>query len=159
VPTLNPKYKFIVFSLIGVFNTLFDIALYTVLRTVAHQSFITANVISVSAALIGSYFLNSRLTFQGKKWTAWSFIGFVAVTLVGLWVIQTAAIYVISRLLVPLPEHVWHHLGRFESVSKIFVPKLLATGVSFIWNYLWYNKVIFKDRSREENAIAALDEL
>jgi putative flippase GtrA len=151
--------KFIIFSLIGVFNTLFDIALYTFLRSALNQAVIIANLISASAALIGSYLLNSKLTFKSKRWSPWSFLGFVAVTLFGLWVLQTGAIYVISLALKGLPEHYWQELGGAQKITKIVVPKLLATVVTFVWNYVWYNKVIFKSSTQAEQIIIALDEL
>jgi putative flippase GtrA len=150
--------KFIIFSLIGVFNTLFDIALYTVLRS-SGQSVIVANLISASAALIGSYLLNSRITFKSKRWSAKSFAGFVVVTLFGLWVLQTSAIYVLSHVLSHLPENYWADFGGLQKTAKLAVPKLLATAVTFVWNYLWYNKVIFKDSGKREQLIVALDDL
>jgi putative flippase GtrA len=150
--------KFIIFSLIGIFNTLFDIALYTVLRS-AGQSVIVANLISASAALIGSYLLNSKLTFKTKRWTLSSFGLFIVVTLFGLWVLQTGAIYVISHLLKNVPERYWSDLGSAQRIAKIVVPKLLATAITFVWNYVWYNKVIFKSSSRNEQLIIALDDL
>jgi putative flippase GtrA len=153
-----PRLKFIIFSMIGVFNTLFDIALYTVLRS-AGQSVIVANLISASAALIGSYLLNSRITFKSKRWTASSFMGFVAVTLFGLWVLQTSAIYGITHAFKNIPPSFWQHFGRLASVTKLVLPKLLATAVTFVWNYMWYNKVIFKNSSHGEQVIAALDDL
>ncbi len=152
------KLKLIIFSLIGVFNTLFDITLYVILLHVTH-SIIVANVVSTSAALGGSYFLNSRLTFKNKQWSAASFAGFVAVTVFGLWVLQTAAIYAFSHVLSGVPEHTWRLFGGLEATVKSIVPKLLATVITFVWNYMWYNKVIFKNDSKSTQALAALDEL
>lgn len=156
VPKIN--VKFLVFSMVGVFNTAFDIVLYTVLRS-SGQSVIVANVISASAALIGSYIINSRITFKSKKWSKRSFIGFVAVTLFGLWVLQTSAIYGLSIVLRRVPESAWAILGGFQRPAKLALPKVLATGVTFLWNYAWYNNVIFKDSSHAEQAIAALQDL
>ena len=151
------NYKLILFSLVGIFNTLLDIALYTILRT-SGLSLVAANIISVSVALVGSYFLNSRLTFKSKEWTFINFIGFVAVTIFGLWVLQTFAIYLITIILKQTPNIYWHLFGSLQKTAKIVVPKLLATGISFIWNYLWYSKVIFRNSHKSEQIIAALDE-
>jgi putative flippase GtrA len=154
----NERLKFIIFSAIGVFNTLFDIVLYFVLFNLT-KSILFANIISTSAALLGSYLLNSKLTFKSKKWNAKSFIGFVVVTLFGLWVLQTAVIYGIAHVITSLRPSYWQHLGSFEHLAKTIIPKLLATVVTFAWNFVWYNKVIFKDRSVPEQVITALDEL
>lgn len=154
----SQRLKFIVFSIIGIFNTFFDIALYFVIYN-ASKSIIIANLLATSAALVGSYLLNSKLTFKTKQWTAKSFIGFVVVTVFGLWVLQTAAIYGLTHLLKSVPENLWQHLGSFETSAKTLIPKLLATVITFVWNYLWYNKVIFKNEHPEQNALLSLDDL
>ncbi len=139
----SEKLKFVIFSSIGVFNTLFDIFLYTVLRSHG-QSVIVANILSVSAALIGSYFLNARFTFKHTVWTPKRFLSFVAVTLFGLWVLQTAVIYMVQPAFNGLPSSWWNLLGSLQHIGRLTAPKLAATAVTFVWNYLWYNKVIFK---------------
>lgn len=155
----KPKdLKFIIFSLIGVFNTLFDLALYLVVLHFTH-SILISNLAATSAALIGSYILNSRLTFKSKGWTAASFAGFVAVTVFGLWVLQTAAIYAFTPLLHYVPEHIWRIAGGLETQLKAIIPKLMATAITFIWNFIWYNKVIFKEATPKEQAAIALDDL
>ena len=150
------RLKFIVFSMIGVFNTLFDLALYVVIYN-ATNSIIIANIAATSAALIGSYFLNSRLTFKGKKWSGASFALFVAVTVFGLWVLQTGVIYILTPIIKHIPESAWRQLGSFEHTTKTILPKLIATGVTFVWNFIWYNKVIFKEDTHAEQAVIALD--
>ena len=154
----SEKLKFIIFSLIGVFNTVFDLALYVVFLNATH-SIVVANLISTSAALIGSYVLNSKVTFRSKKWTIKSFILFVSVTVFGLWVLQTGAIYIFAHLLKPVPENVWSLLGPFEHVAKSLLPKLLATVITFGWNFFWYNKVIFKGDKAAESVALAVEEL
>lgn len=145
--------KFIIFSCIGIFNTLFDLVLYVVIFDLTH-SILIANIMATSAALIGSYILNSRITFKAKKWTAKSFVLFVVVTLVGLWGFQTELIYLLSPAINHVPEHFWHYLGVLENSVKTLTPKVLGVGVTFMWNFVWYNKVIFKkDSNHTEEAI------
>lgn len=150
------RIKVILFSLIGIFNTAFDLALYVVIYNATH-SIIIANIAATSAALIGSYLLNSRLTFKSKKWTFASFAGFVAVTVFGLWVLQTGTIYLLTPLVKRFPEHYWRLLGPLESVAKTLAPKIVATGVTLVWNYVWYSKVIFKNASRSERVELSAD--
>jgi putative flippase GtrA len=154
--TKKRDLKFIIFSAIGVFNTLFDLSLYVVADNITH-SIVISNVLATSAALIGSYFLNSRLTFKSKKWTLKGFALFVAVTIFGLWFLQTGIIYALTPLIHHIPEHIWRQAGSFEHNIKIIVPKLLATAVTFIWNFIWYNKVIFKGESEIVQAAIALE--
>lgn len=151
------RLKIFIFSFIGVFNTLFDIVVYIVILNVSH-SIIIANLSATSLALIGSYLLNSRLTFKSKKWTFGSFAAFVGVTVFGLWVLQTAAIYVFTHLISFLPTIYWHFFGHYQKTAQQLVPKLLATAITLVWNYLWYNKVIFRDGDRDQaNRLAASD--
>jgi putative flippase GtrA len=148
--------KVIVFAMIGIFNTLFDMALYVVIQQLT-GSIIIANIAATSAALIGSYLLNSKLTFKAKKWTVKSFILFVVVTLFGLWVLQTFAIYLLTPVVGVIPEFLWRLVGPLEGIAKILAPKVAATVITVVWNFLWYNKVIFKDKNPEEDLLRALD--
>jgi putative flippase GtrA len=138
------RLKFLIFSAIGVFNTLVDIAIYIFVYDKSHN-LIVANTVATTAGLIGSYILNSKLTFQTKTWTTKTVVSFVVVTVFGLWVLQTGTIELLSHFLTRIPEHYWQVLGPIEKLSKQLVPKLLATAVTLVWNYSWYNKVIFKD--------------
>jgi putative flippase GtrA len=146
--------KVIIFGLIGIFNTLFDMALYVLVQYLT-GSIIIANIAATSAALLGSYFLNSKLTFKTRKWTAKSFILFVVVTLFGLWVLQTIAIILLTPVTNAIPEVLWHLFGPLEHVLKILAPKVLATFITVVWNFLWYNKVIFKDKNPSDDILIA----
>lgn len=152
------RLKLALFSLIGVFNTLFDIVVYTVILDINH-SILIANTVSTTLALLGSYFLNSRITFKSKRWTPRNFIMFVVVTLFGLWVLQTSAIYLIASLFKHTPSHYWQILGRFDHIAQQVIPKLIATVVTFVWNYTWYNKVIFRESDKQTSVLMALDDL
>jgi putative flippase GtrA len=155
---MSERLKFMIFSAIGVFNTLFDIALFAILRNNG-LSIVTANLIAVSAALVGSYLLNSRFTFKDTTWTTKRFVSFVAVTVFGLWVLQTAVIYLLQPVFDAVPQDLWNVLGSLEHTARIVVPKLAATVVTFAWNYLWYNKVIFKSDSTAAATIPLTVEL
>lgn len=148
--------KVIIFGLIGIFNTLFDMALYVVVQSLT-GSIIIANIIATSAALVGSYILNSKLTFKSRKWTVKSFALFVAVTIFGLWVLQTGVIYLLTPLVNVVPEFLWHLFGPLQHTAKILAPKVVATAVTLVWNFIWYNKVIFKNASTEEDFISSLE--
>lgn len=148
--------KVIMFAAIGIFNTLFDMALYVLVQYLT-GSIIIANIVATSAALIGSYLLSSKLTFKAKKWTAKSFVLFVVVTIFGLWVLQTGVIYLLTPLVGVIPEFLWRLLGPIEDVAKILAPKVVATAVTVVWNFLWYNKVIFKDKDASEDLLRSLD--
>jgi putative flippase GtrA len=155
VPKKKDK-KVIIFALIGIFNTLFDMALYVFIQYLT-GSIIIANIVATSAALIGSYLLNSKLTFKAKKWTIKSFVLFVVVTLFGLWVLQTTAIYLLTPIVSTIPETLWRLFGSLEDIAKILAPKVAASVITVVWNFLWYNKVIFKDKDPETDLIRSLE--
>jgi putative flippase GtrA len=152
----SEKLKLIIFTVVGLFNTVFDIVIYVVALNLTHKIFV-ANLISTSAALVGSYFLNSKYTFQSRNWTRKTFMSFAIVTIFGLWVLQTSCIYAINHLLTNLPVSFWQLFGAFEKTAKQVIPKLLATAVTLVWNYIWYNKVIFRNNSEEANRLAYTD--
>lgn len=131
-------------------------ALYVVVQSLT-GSIIIANIIATSAALVGSYILNSKLTFKSRKWTVKSFALFVAVTIFGLWVLQTGVIYLLTPLVNVVPEFLWHLFGPLQHTAKILAPKVVATAVTLVWNFIWYNKVIFKNASTEEDFISSLE--
>jgi putative flippase GtrA len=155
IPKKRDK-KVIMFAAIGIFNTLFDMALYVVVQQLT-GSIIIANIVATSAALIGSYLLNSKLTFKAKKWTVKSFVLFVGVTIFGLWVLQTGVIYLLTPVVGVIPDFLWRLFGPLENIAKILAPKIAATAVTVVWNFLWYNKVIFKDKDASEDLIRSLD--
>ena len=73
---------------------------------------------------------------------------FLAVTLFGLWVLQTVVIYGLSNVVDALPGGVFSWLGPLSALAMTLTPKLLATGVSLVWNYFWYSRVIFTQSDR-----------
>lgn len=155
-PRKKRDKKVLIFGLIGVFNTVFDMALYVFIQYLT-GSIIIANIAATSAALIGSYLLNSKLTFKAKKWTAKGFVLFVVVTLFGLWVLQTGIIYLLTPAVDLMPAFLWHLFGPLENIAKVLAPKVVATVVTVVWNFIWYNKVIFKDKNAGEDLLRALD--
>jgi putative flippase GtrA len=103
--------------------------------------------------------LNSRVTFKTKKWTVPLFVKFAVVTLIGLWVLQFGAIYWITYIIkhTTIPE--WRMFGSLSPLAQQIFPKLIAIGISFLWNFTWYSKVIFRDTSKKESIVMALDDL
>ena len=138
--------KLVRFALVGITNTLIDILLFVSLRY-ADLPITAANILSTSAALIVSLLLNYRYTFQGKRMTRWDVALYIVVTLVGIWILQPIIISAItaygpsSRLILAAAKPF-----GLEKLFIIVIPKLAATAVTLVWNYLWYNKVVFRQR-------------
>ena len=115
------------FSTVGVVNTAVDLSLFLILRTLGFN-IITANILSTSAALINSFFLNHSYTFRLSSPKAFrQFVKFAVITIFGLWVLQPLIIMLAAQF-----------------TSSELLSKLLAIAVSMAWNYIWYSKYIFR---------------
>ena len=132
---MKNKSQLIRFGLIGVINTALDFGLLFILKSVGLMA-TTANIFSTSIAFVFSFFANKKYTFRSSgTHIVREMILFVAVTLFGLWVLQTGVICLV------LP-----HLSKLLRSSEmgLLVTKLIATAVSMTWNYILYDKLVFK---------------
>ena len=123
------------FGLVGVVNTAIDFGILLVLVRVFSLPTIGANYISTSVALIFSFFANKKFTFKNNdKTQVKQFIVFLAITLIGLWVIQPLVISGIELTIASF---------TINSSLKLIIAKLFATVASLIWNYLMYRRFVF----------------
>ncbi len=97
---------------------------------------IAANIISTSVALTFSFFANRTFTFGSTGTKRSQAVRFLAVTLIGLWVLQPI---VLLLTVGPLEEF-------FSRETSIVIAKLLATVVSMVWNYLLYDSLVFRKK-------------
>jgi len=87
--------------------------------------------------LVFSFFANKKFTFKNNSSNqVKQFAVFLAITLIGLWIIQPLIINGSGIL--------------FEKIVlntdlSLLISKLLATIASLIWNYLMYRKFVFAD--------------
>ncbi|MBB1555895.1 GtrA family protein [Candidatus Saccharibacteria bacterium] len=132
---MKNKSQLIRFGLIGVINTALDFGLLFILKSIGLMA-TTANIFSTSIAFVFSFFANKKYTFRSSGTNiVREMILFVAVTLFGLWVLQTGVIWLV------LP-----HLSKLLRSSEmgLLATKLIATAVSMTWNYILYDKLVFK---------------
>lgn len=136
----NNLRQFVRFGSVGLFNTVIDIISYWLLIN-AGLPIITANMISTSFGLMTSFILNRSYTFKVKRVKVVNqMVKFLSVTLVGLWIIQPIVIHVVKFNLQPL------YISLIPDVFIELPPKLLATVISLLWNYILYKKVVFKNK-------------
>ena len=97
-----------------------------------------ANIISTGIAMMSSFFLNKKWTFKstGKNYVREVTLFFLF-TIIGIWVIQTGFIWFIKEF-VP-------HFG-LPDVAFDNIAKIIASVPSLIWNYVTYNKIVFRDK-------------
>lgn len=123
------------FIAVGVVNTALDFGLLFVLKALG-LPVVVANIISTGVAFVFSFFANKKFAFKSTATNIKrEVVLFVAVTLFGLWVLQTGVIHITEPLFTG-----WLH----NKDSGLFAAKLLATVVSTVWNYVLYNRVVFK---------------
>lgn len=132
----NTKVRFI---LTGVINTGIDFAILNILIIATPLPVVVANIISTSIAMCVSYTLNQKMVFKVEgRLLSHQFLMFLAVTLFGLWVVQGLAIHFGVQAL--------HHFSFPDWINNN-IAKVVATVLSTIWNYIWYSRLVFVDRS------------
>jgi putative flippase GtrA len=127
------------FLAVGGFNTLLDFGLLLTLKALG-LPVITANVITTTTAFCFSFLANKKYTFKTTDTNIKrEIILFIGVTLFGLWVLQTVIIKLVTLLLTPY---------GFAADLILLIAKLLATGVTLVWNYVLYSRLVFKSSSK-----------
>lgn len=129
------------FVAVGLINTAIDFAVLNILSftTGIHSGtgLIVINSISFLTAVTNSYFMNKYWTFGVRDGIRTAEASkFLSVSLVGL-VINSGIVYGISTFIMsPLPQ-----IGPalWENFAKV-----VATGVSLIWNFIGYKLFVFK---------------
>lgn len=134
---LSLLWQFAKFAQIGVLNTAVDFGILNILISYTHVTsglgIIFINATSFTVALVNSYFWNKSWVFGGTKRS--NFVTFVVVTLIGL-LVNTGVVYGLTTFVPPVivsSQALWAN-----------VAKLLATGLSLIWNFVGYKLVVFK---------------
>lgn len=130
---INPQV--IRYGVVGVFNTVLDFALLFGFKAIGFPIEF-ANICSTGIAFSASFVLNRKYAFKSTNTNVLrEMILFIVVTLFGLWVLQTLVI----KFTLPTATDLLH-----DKNLAVFATKLLATGVSMVWNYLFYSKLVFK---------------
>lgn len=144
-----PTSSFARFAVVGVINTLVDVPVFVLLHS-AGLTVLTANIISTSLALIVSLLLNYRYTFQGRSITRLRIGLYFLVTLVGIWILQPLVINGLLALNMHFGALTFltNRTGHVKQVTSLFA-KLGSLAVSLVWNYSWYNRVVFATKSQQ----------
>lgn len=123
------------FALVGIANTSIDFALLFIFKSLGLPVEIS-NILSTSAAFSFSFYANRKFTFKATGESLKREIPlFIIVTLTGMWGLQTLVLI----LLTPTMTDVFnsHNVG-------LFITKCIATGVTLVWNYIFYSRLVFK---------------
>ena len=120
------------FAAIGTLNTAIDITIYTLLIWLT-VPLLLAIIMSTTAGMICSYFLNRRFTFKTNRQPI---VQFICITITGLWILQPAVIWLLIQLL------------GITSTLGLSVAKLAATSISLMWNFAWY-QIVFQGKKKK----------
>lgn len=134
--------QFSKFIIVGGINTgidflILNILIYITGITAGVELFIL-NCVSFSVAVVNSYFMNKHWTFQDKtkpEQEPIKFSQFLAVSIVGI---------IINGLIL---TSITSYISPLFGLSAVFwanIAKLMATGVSLIWNFIGYKFFVFK---------------
>lgn len=127
------------FAIVGAINTAIDFGLLFLLSFLGLPK-IAANTISTGAAFVFSFFANKKFTFKStSKNLKYEIISFIIVTLFGLWVLQNGIIWLITPIVKNLVA---------DDQIALFVAKLIATAASLTWNYLLYDRIVFRKEAK-----------
>ena len=124
------------FALVGVVNTLIDLAVFIVAYNFLHLPLIPANILAWFVAVSFSYVMNSTITFAAEsgRQLRWRDYGsFVASGVVG--VVANTATLVLASYVLP-----------------VWLAKAMAIGVSFLVNFSMSHFVVFRKKKTAEHS-------
>jgi len=155
LPVRIPSGKIPRFLMLGVVNTLLDFVLFNVLRiasdTTSDQIFrlVILNIISASCIAIFSFVMNRRYVFRHTTSTKRHGVLFVAITLAGIYLIQQPIFSFILQFDPGIADFLFS-IGQVLGLPLTIhfystnLAKAIATLGSMTWNYLLYNRVVFR---------------
>lgn len=128
--------KKIRFSLVSISATAIDFGVLFLVTSLSGLSLIRANYISAFCGFICSFFANKKFTFKTPRHRVKrEVVLYIIITLIGIWIIQPLIIWPVEIL---LRTAGWHGL------IVILTAKVIASLVTFIWNYFGYSRIVFK---------------
>lgn len=129
------------FALVGAISTALDFGILFILHTLGLAS-IVANFFSTGTAFCFSFTVNRNFTFKDKSGDPKrQLILYFLFTFFGLWVLQPLIIWGLDPFL-------HHFFARAD--MRLLAAKLAATGVTLVWNYFTYSRVVFKKHPHTE---------
>ena len=115
------------FAIVGASNTIIDFAVFYLLHSVFDVYFVIAHISGFLIAVINSFYFNATWTFQSLDKRHWhkQAVSYAIVGVIGLG---------LSTLTICIGDHFLH----------VYLAKVLATFVSFSWNYIASKFFVFK---------------
>ena len=143
------SWQVTLFSLVGIINTALDFIIYNLLTKKIPR--IPANICSTSIAMVFSFTANFFVFQPAALNAADQAIKFIVVTAISLYLIQNLAIYSTTNIWTRPSKTAFALTRKFDitkNFSESFISKntvkLIATGCSLIWNFLWYRFYVYQ---------------
>jgi len=131
--TKSKQFRFVI---VGGANTLIDFAFYNLFSKIFTLALPLANMISSFIAMLFSFFMNKKWTFRssGKNYLREVMLFFIF-TIISIWVIQSGTIWLIEKSFSTVD---WQNFWLKNLL------KVIASVPSLTWNYLTYDRFVFK---------------
>lgn len=140
------RFEKVRFALVGVANTAVDFVVLIILVTVFHTPAFAANIASTTVALITSFALNKKTVFRGQSGqNVRQIVLFFIVTIASIWLVQT----VIMTQLYDFARDYFDVYSGWRSLALLIGAKVIGIIAGSIWNYMWYSRVVFKDKDAQ----------
>lgn len=125
------------FTLVSSISTALDFTLLLIITSLG-LPLIAANFISTSISFIFSFFASKKYAFRTPDHHIQrEAVQFIIVTLIGIWIIQPLIMWPLEPFIRGFGIH---------GLLVIVLAKLLASLATFIWNYLFYTRVVFNKK-------------
>ena len=136
----NTKVRFVA---AGIFNTLVDVGVFNFFIIVFNLGVVQASIISTTTAMIVSYIINKKAVFRSQTpHSLKQVILFVAVTLTGIWLIQTV-------IMVQMLAFLEGFFDPGEQSFLLWILQNVAKGIGIlvgaVWSYLGYSRLVFPE--------------
>ena len=123
------------YSVISLSATAIDFGLLLLL-TYAGFGTVRSNYVSSSIGFICSFSFNKRFIFrQTTRRVQSELLLYLVFTLIGIWALQPIIIHLVEPMLRELSIANW---------QVVTAAKLIASLVTFGWNYIFYTRVVFR---------------
>lgn len=125
------------FSLVSSTATAIDLLVLFILIS-SGVGLLIANFASTSAGFAYSFIASKKYAFKtANRHLPRELVQFLVITLTGIWLLQPLLIWQLEPVLIKL---------RLHGLLVALVAKLAASLVTFIWNYLWYTRLVFRKK-------------
>lgn len=150
----NKSRRPIIFLAVGIFNTLADFLVFTLItQTIFEQNIALAGFLSGTLALLVAYATHSKVTWRERSMSRISILKFFVVTGFGMWVIRPTLLLIFSRMVTAFDFS--HKIS--SSLGLPFNYGFIVNSISFclmvivilIYNYLSYDRLVFNETKND----------